>query len=501
MAWRDAVPEGETALIALATVVAPANGSVTLRFVTGYLPPGACMQGPTAGVVLNCQPDRDEDVEHAPARPPAWSAAVDAAEDGGEGLASVARQNWGAHLVKAEMASQPWVGRELAWHSFVLQATPTFDTYFNSSIIDQGTAYRYAAGFQGAIRDPLQHALPLIHSRPDLVRAVLRYSLMEQQRDVNAPPGSPTDPVFVPDSMIGSGIIRPGTPAPDDFELYLLHLATEYVSATKDVSFLLSEADAVHAYGETATHTVLEGLLAAQKFTLHNVGKGPHGLLRLLSSDWDDGFKPPAVAEPVAESVLTSALAAFVLPRWAALLRSLPAPHAHAHEPEATAAEAFGSELKETIFEQAWNGQWLRRAWLGDDVKWVGTSPAEASVNGSQVSLYSAQVGWALLANVFEGHAAEEATQIEQLHQQCRGDESGWALGFGYRCINSADPRPGSGMWPAVNHITLMGLAARLAQGDTVILHGHWLSFIRDLHRDIAVIAIICSKKDNIVPS
>ena len=106
---------------------------------------------------------------------------------------------------------------------------------------------------------------------------------MEQQRDVNAPPGSPTDPVFVPDSMIGSGIIRPGTPAPDDFELYLLHLATEYVSATKDVSFLLSEADAVHAYGETATHTVLEGLLAAQKFTLHNVGKGPHGLLRLLN--------------------------------------------------------------------------------------------------------------------------------------------------------------------------------------------------------------------------
>jgi hypothetical protein len=114
------------------------------------------------------------------------------------------------------------------------------------------------------------------------------------------------------------------------------------------------------------------------------------------------------------------------------------------------------------------------------------------------VSLYSAQVGWALLANVFEGHAAEEATQIEQLHQQCRGDESGWALGFGYRCINSADPRPGSGMWPAVNHITLMGLAARLAQGDTVILHGHWLSFIRDLHRDIAVIAVIFCQNDSV---
>ena len=43
-----------------------------------------------------------------------------------------------------------------------------------------------------------------------------------------------------------------------------------------------------------------------------------------MSSDWDDGFQPPPTAEPVAESVLTSALAAYVLPRWGALLRSLP---------------------------------------------------------------------------------------------------------------------------------------------------------------------------------
>lgn len=65
----------------------------------------------------------------------------------------------------------------------------------------------------------------------------------------------------------------------------------------------------------------------------------------------------------------------------------------------------------------------------------------------------------ALLAGVFEGHIAEEATQVQQLHEQCRGQD--WALGFGYRCNNSADPRPGSGMWPAVNHVTLMGLADR----------------------------------------
>ena len=103
-------------------------------------------------------------------------------------------------------------------------------------------------------------------------------------------------------------------------------------------------------------------------------------------------------------------------------------------------------------------------AWAGCQM--VGTSPAEASFNGTNVALYSAQVGWALLAGVFEGHEVEETRQIEQLHEQCRND-NGWALGFGYRCNNSADPRPGSGMWPAVNHVTLMGLGDTQANPTT----------------------------------
>ena len=141
------------------------------------------------------------------------------------------------------------------------------------------------ASFQGAIRDPLQHALPLIHSRPDIVRAVLRYSLKEQLPHVFSPPGTPSDPSDLPDSMIGSGVVRASMPRPDDFELYLLHLATEYISATKDTAFL---SELVNAYGQTETHTVLFGLLTAANFTMHTVGVGPHGLLRLLSSDWDD---------------------------------------------------------------------------------------------------------------------------------------------------------------------------------------------------------------------
>eukprot|EP01051_Picozoa_sp_SAG22_P002905 SAG22_NODE_135_length_18211_cov_560.916519_12_plen_193_part_00 len=162
----------------------------------------------------------------------------------------------------------------------------------------------------------------------------------------------------------------------------LLHLATEYCFATKDYAFL---AEPVHYYSEGAkAHTVLDGLLHAMNFTLHTIGTGPHGalskdpklghsdlpegiyasalrrvpgcvlggpntgLLRLLSSDWDDGFKPPPAAEPVSESVLTSALAAYVLPRWAGLLRAPPlaggpAPVAAVTAAAAAEADEFGA--------------------------------------------------------------------------------------------------------------------------------------------------------------
>ena len=157
------------------------------------------------------------------------------------------------------------------------------------------------------------------------------------------------------------------------------------------------------------------------------------------------GFKPPPDAEPVSESVLTSSLGSFVLPRWAALLSSLgPAYHS-----DAASARKFGTQLRHALVDQAWNGRWLRRAWLGARIKWVGTSPEEADVNGSNVTMYSAQTGWALLANAFEGRKSDEQKQVASLLSQCRNED--WRLGFGYRCNNSVDPRPGSGMWPAVN--------------------------------------------------
>jgi len=151
--------------------------------------------------------------------------------------------------------------------------------------------------------------------------------------------------------------------------------ASEYVLASKDVEFLTEQ---VHKYNSTTGDTVLSLLLRAMNFTLGVVGLGPHGLLRLLTSDWDDGFKPPPEALNVSESVLTSALGAYALPKFASVLQMVNL------SAEAEQATGFASKLKSQLLKEAWNGQWLRRAWLGPERGWVGDSVGRATKECSQ---------------------------------------------------------------------------------------------------------------------
>ena len=53
-------------------------------------------------------------------------------------------------------------------------------------------------GFQGAARDPLQHALPFLFSDPHIVKEILRYTLKEVRPDGSIPYG-----------IVGHGIIVP----------------------------------------------------------------------------------------------------------------------------------------------------------------------------------------------------------------------------------------------------------------------------------------------------
>ena len=215
------------ALMAATKLRVPRGQTATLRFVYGYVYAGSdASGGPPSGSELTAAiaplvAKASNVFSTASTAAAAATPDADAKAAAGSSLAGVVRRMWAPLLTHVSLPDNATAGAsaaladEVAWHSYVLQAAPSFDSYFGEHIIDQGTAYRYSAGFQGAVRDPLQHAMPLTTSRPDLVRSVLRYTLKSQQRDPLSPAGGPSggggpEPVGLPDSMLGGGVVRPG---------------------------------------------------------------------------------------------------------------------------------------------------------------------------------------------------------------------------------------------------------------------------------------------------
>jgi hypothetical protein len=79
-------------------------------------------------------------------------------------------QQWKAKGLRFETKAEPWVKRETAWHYYYLRSSLTYDDFFGEHILSQGGIYQYSMGFQGAARDPLQHALPFLFSDPEIVK-------------------------------------------------------------------------------------------------------------------------------------------------------------------------------------------------------------------------------------------------------------------------------------------------------------------------------------------
>ena len=198
----------------------------------------------------------------------------------GNELLTANGQFWRRDIPALSVEHEPWMGREVAWNYAMTRQTLTYDDFFNESILDQGTGYRYDMGFQGAARDPLQHALPFIHTAPGVVKSIIRYTLKE----LHPPTDEPGDAVFnLPYFVIGHGIVGPPDGAtvgarPSDEELYLMYATTEYVLATKDTAFL---RESVVAYNSTLNRTVLGALVDCFRYLKHNIGVGEHGLLRM----------------------------------------------------------------------------------------------------------------------------------------------------------------------------------------------------------------------------
>jgi len=335
---------------------------------------------------------------------------------GNADLATLVAAEWQKKLTKLSIPSVPWLGAEVLWNSYYLQGGVTYDSFFQEHILNQGMTYQYSDGIQAAARDPLQHALPLVWTRPDLAKSILRYTLKEMM-----PTWHTVDPnkiTNLPYAIIGNGVYSSSSDLkPDDMELYALLLAAEYLLATKDTSFL---SEKVTFYGGRE-HCVHDALIRCLNFSVDGVGLGEHGIMRQLTSDWDDFFHPPAEAYNLSESVLTASLATYALDRFAQAMQLA------GDADSASKASDFAEANRVNIYKHAFNGQWLRRAWFGPEAGWVGDINSTSDPKQPYPGIFSAQQGWAMAGGVFDDHPSEANTTIGNLRTHCR--DGGWNYG------------------------------------------------------------------------
>jgi hypothetical protein len=324
-------------------------------------------------------------------------------------------------LPSATAARAPEAATEIPWHAALLTGGACVDGVLGGHTLDQGSAYSFRHGFNGAARDPLQHAIPLVYLEPDLALSVLRNTCAWGSPDGDLP-------------YALDGRKQPWTQLfrPSDQNLWALWLAAEYAAATGDLA-AFARPVSYHPSHRAEPVPLAEHLRRQFRFFVDEVGVGEHGHVRILNADWNDlavsesGVDRALMIER-GESVLNSAMAAWVLPIYAGLAERLGDP--------VTAAEARAraSDLRGRVADE-WNGRWYRRAYgpgaspVGDDELWLEVQP------------------WAILCGAAEPERAREL--LATIDETCR-----FGSPLGAR-IRRAGP-----VWLSVN-MTLVWAAAR----------------------------------------
>lgn len=314
---------------------------------------------------------------------------------------------------------------EISWHAALLTGAACVDGVLGGHTLNQGSAYAFRHGFNGAARDPLQHALPLVHLEPDLALSVLRNTCAWGSPDGDLP-------------YALDGRKQPWTQLfrPSDQNLWALWLAAEYAAATGDLA-AFREPVPYHPCHQAEPVELAENLRRQFRFFVDEVGVGEHGHVRILNADWNDlaitesGVDRDLMIEG-GESVLNSAMAAWVLPVYANLAAGL--------GDHATAAEARerAEDLRKRVANE-WNGKWFRRAHapgggpIGDHDLWLEVQP------------------WAILCGAATPDQARAL--LKTIDETCR---AGSPLGARHRWPISTP----SQVWFSVN-MTLVWAAAR----------------------------------------
>jgi hypothetical protein len=350
-------------------------------------------------------------------------------------------ETWQRTGMRFEVAGQPWIRRESVWNHYYLRSALSYDDYFGEHILNQNGYYQYTMGFQGAPRDPLQHALPFLFSNPEITKGVLRYTLKEVRDD-----GS------LPYAIVGHGVVAPMlSDRASDLPLWLLWAVSEYVLATRDTDFLGERISAGLSAEPGKSDTVANLLRRCFQHQLRDVGVGKHGLSRMLVDDWNDGliytwaYSDMKDCIETSESVLNAVMSAWVFDYYARLLRFSGDSSGLAPQAVATAGE-----YRKAVAAQ-WNGKWFKRVWLGEKLGWLGDS-----------TLWIEPQPWAILSGA--ATPDQTSTLVRSIDSQLRQGPLGarqMSEGPDMRSTKAAErgTLEMGAIWPSLNQTLVWALA------------------------------------------
>lgn len=204
---------------------------------------------------------------------------------------------------------------ELIWHAYTLEAMATYSEYYEETKIPQGIIYDYEWGKHLSARDNIQHGLPCVYYNPRLAKSILRYMIkrITAWGEIRL-------------AEYGNGYSDGERYCTSDQQLFFFLLLGEYLRVTEDYAFLADEIACYPFRGETP-RPVWQFVQSCFLYLRDTVGRGEHGIIRLLNSDWNDAVyyiekQPYNNVVFTGESHMNSAMACVVIPALERELRN-----------------------------------------------------------------------------------------------------------------------------------------------------------------------------------